>query len=218
MSEIIIGRNGNQPFPITAQGVSSHHASLTIKEDGVWVLRDLNSKNGTYVRNNRFQFERIGEKVITKDSFIRLGDETINGITFMALQLIKEDPDDYTYEYSELRRQWEGLKQENKTLERRTFIISFLPVLISFLCMLLTFIPLFKSNQITQDDKMRIMRLLMIIPSFFSPLINYFGRKRIKQLGEKIQNIMRCPNPNCGHMLTEQEIIKRQCLFCRSHG
>ena len=68
--KIIIGREGNQPFPITQDGVSGRHASLTIRTDGTWVLEDLNSMNGTYIRNKDFVFERVGRKVIEKDTVL----------------------------------------------------------------------------------------------------------------------------------------------------
>lgn len=43
MKQILLGTEGNQPFKITQQGVSRQHARITIGDDGVWILEDLNS-------------------------------------------------------------------------------------------------------------------------------------------------------------------------------
>ena len=54
VKEITIGREiGNTIAPLTAEGMSRHHARLVVKE-GKFVLEDLNSTNGTY---------RMGQKV-----------------------------------------------------------------------------------------------------------------------------------------------------------
>ena len=50
MKQFILGTEGNQPFKITQMGVSHQHARITIGDDGVWTLEDLNSTNGTFVR------------------------------------------------------------------------------------------------------------------------------------------------------------------------
>ena len=40
MTKIIIGKQGDQKFPIKNAGVSRQHASITI-EGGHWILEDL---------------------------------------------------------------------------------------------------------------------------------------------------------------------------------
>ncbi len=50
---VLIGRGSDQ-VPLTDQTVSRRHAELK-PENGSWILRDLNSANGTYVNGNRIQ-------------------------------------------------------------------------------------------------------------------------------------------------------------------
>jgi two-component system NtrC family sensor kinase len=50
---VLIGR-GSEQVPLTDQTVSRRHAELKC-EDGSWILRDLNSANGTYVNGTRIQ-------------------------------------------------------------------------------------------------------------------------------------------------------------------
>ena len=51
MKQFILGTEGNQPFEIKQKGVSHQHARVTIGDNGVWTLEDLNSTNGTFVRD-----------------------------------------------------------------------------------------------------------------------------------------------------------------------
>lgn len=207
---MIIGRNGEQPFKITAEGVSAHHASLTFMDNGTWILEDLDSTNGTYVRNEDFVFERIVKKVIDKDTVIRLGDETVNGFTFIALQLVKTDQNDYTYEFGKLRSAWKKLIVEREKHEKFTTIIGFAPIALSIVCFGLTFLPMFDNADPVKT------RAFMTLPSFASPIIGYWGKKRAKQFSLRMANTMVCPK--CGRILNEQEVRKAQCLACKAHG
>lgn len=46
--ELMIGRNPNCDVVLSGPGVSRHHARLSFR-DGVWILQDLDSTNGTLV-------------------------------------------------------------------------------------------------------------------------------------------------------------------------
>ena len=50
--EITIGRNPNCDIHIDNLGVSKRHAKI-YKQDGAYVIEDLNSTNGTYVNQTR---------------------------------------------------------------------------------------------------------------------------------------------------------------------
>lgn len=76
--QIIIGRQGNQPFAIGDPKVSSRHASLSVDDYGHMILIDNNSTNGTYIYNGA-TFERIFPNQpyqVTGDSMIQLGPDT----------------------------------------------------------------------------------------------------------------------------------------------
>lgn len=49
MTSIIIGRKGQQPYPITENTVSGKHCRLDDLGNGRWRLTDLGSTNGTFV-------------------------------------------------------------------------------------------------------------------------------------------------------------------------
>ena len=169
--KIIIGREGNQPFPITQDGVSGRHASLTIRTDGTWVLEDLNSTNGTYIRNKDFVFERVGRKVIEKDTIIRLGsDDTIRSLQFMAVRLVA-GPKDFSFEFGLLKSKWDGLMERRDKLEKQIALMSYLPVGASVLLLGAT---------ISVND-IHVIRGVMFLPSILSPVINTFGKKKLKK-------------------------------------
>ncbi len=77
---ISIGRNPENIVVIPDQEVSRKHAELTV--DGTkLVLRDLKSKNGTYVYNGK-QFEQVSDSVEVKpNSLLKFGTGTIVRLT-----------------------------------------------------------------------------------------------------------------------------------------
>lgn len=75
---MIIGRDGNQPFPINDPKVSSRHAILNIGDDGRMWLIDNSSTNGTYIYDG-VKFARLYPNksyAVNPDTMIRLGFDT----------------------------------------------------------------------------------------------------------------------------------------------
>lgn len=73
MKKIIIGKEGNQPFPITDEYVSRQHAIFTYDElTGVMTLADQASANGTFVKMGN-QFQQISQCGVDATTDIRLG-------------------------------------------------------------------------------------------------------------------------------------------------
>ena len=68
---VMLGR-GSEQAPLTDQTVSRRHAELKL-ENGCWVLRDLNSANGTYINGNR----------VTEPVRLKHGDQVKLGSTLL---------------------------------------------------------------------------------------------------------------------------------------
>ena len=84
---IILGKQGNQPFEIKGELVSRKHAEIIVSDNGEWLLRDLHSTNGTYVRNEQTgEMKRVGEVRITPMTFVILGSEGMLGCSIYATQ------------------------------------------------------------------------------------------------------------------------------------
>lgn len=66
--EIIVGRRGDQGFPITDRAVSGKHLKLTALPNGKVQVEDLGSTNGTFVDG-----VRIIQKVVDRNTVIQMG-------------------------------------------------------------------------------------------------------------------------------------------------
>lgn len=77
--QIVIGKEGNQPFAIPDPKVSRRHAVLYVDEQGGrMMLMDIGSTNGTYLFNGN-QFVRMTanqQYPVSGDTMIQLGPET----------------------------------------------------------------------------------------------------------------------------------------------
>lgn len=205
MNKILIGRNGNQPFAIKAEGVSAVHASLTVTDCGVWMLKDEGSTNGTFVRNADGHFERIEVKRISPSTVVRLGDETVNGISFHASRLLKTAPNDYSEEFRRLKGLYAEYIKSREKIRKRAMMRKFIPLVMSVICIIVS-IPF---------DSPQIMRLLMVIPSLATPLINVSDTKDMERQTDRYKPLLVCPK--CGKPLGEYEIAKGQCAGCKAH-
>lgn len=75
MKQIIIGRHGNQPFPIQDDTVSGQHAIFTFDETtGLMYIQDNGSTNGTFIKRGGGPFVRaVNSEYIDQNCIIRLG-------------------------------------------------------------------------------------------------------------------------------------------------
>lgn len=119
MTKIIIGKQGDQKFPIKNAGVSRQHASITI-EGGHWILEDLDSTNGTFVRDDNGLYQRVSRVEIKEDTMVRLGDESSNGYAFMAHHVVEDDPENYAYEFARLRNGATSSRKSASVARRRS--------------------------------------------------------------------------------------------------
>lgn len=201
--EIIIGRNGNQPFPINNAGVSNLHAKMSVVDD-LWILEDLDSTNGTFIQDKDGIWQRIAKKQITPDTVIRLGDTSVNGITFWASRLQKKESDDYAEEFACIASLNDALEEEKKELQKKARLKKLIPSIVQMAIILGT-LPL---------KNMWVVRGAMIVGSFVNVLIDYNGP--LTALLEKKRRLLVCPK--CGKPLTDFELQRCQCSNCKVHA
>lgn len=198
METIILGRNGDQPFAITADGVSAQHAKITIDGDK-WTLEDLNSTNGTFIRDEKGDVRRIVKVAITPNTFIYLGPKSFEGCFFYAQQV--KTPGDFHIEYRFMNEKLKELDTKIKYEEKMNWVIK----LTTFA---LTFVLIWA---ITDIQAMRAVAMI-------SPMIAllYDPRKRIKRLRDKYARFFDCPNPKCSNTLSKTSVENRRCPECRN--
>ena len=139
--EVIVGKQGTQKFPIKNAGVSRQHARIIIDDRGQWVLEDLNSTNGTFVRDEKGEYQRVSRIGIQEDTVIRLGDESNNGYSFMAHHVVEDDPDNYAYEFARIRQWREDFRKERDRCQSQTRNKGLIQIFLSVAIIGITFIP-----------------------------------------------------------------------------
>ena len=210
MQSIIIGKEGNQPFPIANAGVSRQHARINI-DGNRWTLEDLNSTNGTFMRDADGQYHRISRIEITEDTVIRLGDESVNGFAFMAHHAIEPDPTNYAYEFMRLSAWRDEFRHERRRCEKTQRMRSLVGILISLFVIILSFMPFIED---VPNMQLMVLRVGALLP----PLYNFFasGKNRMQAIYERQQRILVCPR--CGRPLTDYEITKQACMTCKARS
>lgn len=207
--ELIIGREGEQLFPINNNGVSKQHARLSIRR-GVWMLEDLDSTNGTYVRNEKGEFVRIATKQITEDTVIRLGDKSINGYVFMAHHVLEQDPNNYAYEFACLLRLREQLCGEEEEMLAKNEKHKKMQRLAPILPFVFTFLPFIPASQM-----MMWMRGAMLVPMIVG--FAFAGdTKKEKAFRRYRENMLVCPK--CGRRLSDSDVERECCPACKAHS
>lgn len=124
--EILIGKQGNQPFPITEASVSRQHAVLKIDDATKrMTLRDNNSTNGTWILSGS-GFKRLtGEMPVTPETLVRVGAVQ----TFKIKELLvskapvlppKKKPEEKPVDITHLRLVYENWHQKKMKFDEKT--------------------------------------------------------------------------------------------------
>ena len=107
-SSILIGREGEQPFPISEKfdGVSRRHAIVRVlgrdsRGEDIWEIENLKDSNVTYVREPGGDWMQVQKIRISPDTEIKLG--AAHSYSFLANRLREADPNNYAYEFSRLQ-------------------------------------------------------------------------------------------------------------------
>ncbi len=214
MKTIILGKEGNQPFKINADanGVSRRHAQITITDGNDWYIEDLNSTNGTYIRDEvtGCKIPVAGKKRITPMTFIFLGPDNSRGCCFFAKQA--DSYGDFTEEHIFLQSKNEELDRKSKELDNKIKKIRLIgPFVLIISVFAITFIPAISS--LLGENAMTI-RLILSPLSGIIPVL-YDGSARKKELQEERELWNYCPNPCCSNKQTSKEIRDMKCSKCK---
>lgn len=201
MTTIIIGKNGNQPFEIKGTGVSKEHAKIIISNDGEWFLEDLNSTNGTYIRNDHGDLVRIGKTIITPMTFISIGPDNSKGCCFYAKQVLNYG--NFTEEYEYLNEIEDEYEERLSAVDKKAMQIKKLIFAVNILIVIFS---------LYGEAGVWILRTGTLVSTFFAAFYDASGAKK-KVVLEK-QKFNACPNPMCSHGLRTDEIRDMKCKKC----
>lgn len=226
--EIFIGRNeqvmrqtfGNNVYivPEDCSTVSSPHAKLTIHNNGVWQLEDLNSKNGTYVRNTEGEYERVFNVQITPDTIIRFGVAGHMSHSCWACHIkswYEGNKDNYFYEFDRIQQMAakynEAVSRQEAINERHNWIATFSSMGGMVIFMIISAFS--KKDGISSNDMILRMMIMSALPPLVKACFSKDGKK-LKALRLKRAALLTCPK--CFMPLTDIEIENRKCNKCKA--
>ncbi len=216
-TEYIIGRSPDSSVAVPAEkvGVSGRHAKITVHDDNRWELEDLDSGNGTYVKDRNGNFQRVYNKVIDEKTVVRLGQEGHSSFVFMAHRVLADD-ESYAYEFRQLKKMLKHQIAREEEMERRNArnmkIVKFTSPAAMGLCVAAQFVvPALKEDA---SLNLWISRFAMagaplIVGYFFG--IDQHGLKTLKQ---RRQKVLTCPK--CGYPVSDFDIHNMQCSRCKA--
>ena len=216
MKTITLGRNGDQSFEINGASVSGKHASVTIGDNGKWILKDLGSTNGTFMRNEESgALIAVGQDgvVINEKTFIVLAADNSTGCCFYARQLT--EPGDYFEEHRYMLQKKSEFDAMEDAVSLKAMLIRKGIFYSMLIFTLITFIPGVEQwcNMTLGANLFMLYRGMSILTMGASTFYDAQGKKaRIKKLRKSFNQ---CPNPECDHHLSSDNIDNMKCPRCQ---
>lgn len=211
-TEIIVGRSSVSPLKIPDDkvAVSGRHVRITISDNGDWKLEDMQSPNGTFVRNDNFEYERVYNRQIKESDIIRLGNDGANSFVFTARRALYPD-DTYSYEFKQLQRLLRRSREEEARKERRANIAGWLTSFGAMAAFGITELITLVTGK-PSNPNMRLVFMMFLVPILKGVLGNLTkGTRKVKKIREKF---MLCPK--CGRRIPEFDVEQGQCSKCKA--
>lgn len=241
---IHIGKEGNQPFKITAPTVSRHHAELDIYDNGEMILRDKLSTNGTFIKMRNGDFRRLQEMKVSKGNTVRFGPTLVCNIAQLLSsaantaivspqpkqphpteqQLVKEiDITALRYLVDHYNDNILKIEQKSSSTQNMRMLIPMISMLVAGL------VGLLSVNTINIGDNELLSRVIKVLPSvavlilaaILWTYINRTSRELIRKKKALDHNFRRnycCPMCHYpfGNTLYEHLIAQGRCPKCKS--
>ncbi len=204
--QYIVGKNGNQPFPITDTKVSRQHLKVTKIGKGKYQIEDNDSTNGTYING-----VRVVKKVVDADTPIQLGTNFVFCCNMLAK---KADPLDakFVEEFNKLEKVYNDYETERIKLQKTNSKIMLLRMLPMTLSGIVTAVVPFIPVRIVFG----VITLFLLVWQFAMSDKNPEKQKKLK---DDFEMNYRCPNLQCRQPLTNRSFafLKDQgyCPYCK---
>lgn len=211
-----LGRAGDQPFKIGPEYgyVHGQHARITIDPASRdWYIEDLKGTmgNGVYIRDHAGEYRRITAGHIRPTDVIRLGPESAQSYTFMAVHLL--NPANYNHEFSYLRSLDKKLKSEEEAqaavVRNHNAMTMLVPgVLCAIGAMMRLFIPMEPMVTVT------ICSAVTVIPAAIMRFVFRDDNEKLKRIRARRAKLLQCPR--CGRPLSDYDVRNGRCSACKA--
>lgn len=204
MGKVIVGKKGDQPFPITDNTVSREHVAITDLEDGKVLVEDLGSKNGTYYKGQRITKMEIpvGETIKLGKFDLKLSDVFVRNEKFERLSEI-----------------WEKYSKEKLAIQKKYYKKNFMRSVPAYLLAVVGFV----CNILPSFDEYRVY--VAIVGIVLVGIIAMMSYKSVGQYPEEMEALKQqfkidyvCPK--CNRYLGEVPFKglrnQRICNLCKT--
>jgi pSer/pThr/pTyr-binding forkhead associated (FHA) protein len=127
-----IGRSRDNDIVINVAEISSHHATLTLLEDGSYLLEDLSSTNGSFVNGKKIKKTTVTNNDIIKFAHYQFNLQTLLDNENKIIQAPRDETEQTFYKLKEVYDNYITTKLELLNTSKKGNIIrgllSFIPV------------------------------------------------------------------------------------------
>ena len=128
----IIGRSRDNDIVINVAEISSHHATLTLLEDGNYLLEDLSSTNGSFVNGKKIKKTTVTDNDIIKFAQYQFNLQTLLDNENKIIQAPRDATEQIFYQLKDVYDNYITTKLELLNTSKKGNIIrgllSFIPV------------------------------------------------------------------------------------------
>jgi hypothetical protein len=211
-----VGRAVENNILLDDKTVGRYHGRLTQLTPTSFLLEDLDSKHGTWVNGTR-----VARKIVTPDDRIRFAETeySLTGLLTLAQpqRQTKQNPLDFTAEFSTLKIVYEQYPVLRKNCQNRDKLIRTASVVLSSIVgvsAILTSGPVgLPLLQVLSGAGLGVL-----IPALSSTLLS--TDEKIELLDKEYRSQYRCPNPDCqdpfGNREWAQLARQKTCPRCKA--
>lgn len=180
----IIGRNPNSQYQIPDTSVSRIHASLEERENGEYLLKNLNEENYSQVNGVTYS-----EKLISVSDEVILGKFKLNlkSVLEKYQEIKNENKTDFTHEINALKANYDEYTRKRNSVEIiNALAYRILPVVLVFI------VGYLLQNKIVQG-----LSLIVGIIINTNPYANNKKKEKLEVLENSLDDFWFCPNNKC---------------------
>jgi hypothetical protein len=215
-TQYLVGRASENTILLDDKTVGRYHARLTQLAPSSFLLEDLDSKNGTWVNG-----ARVARKLVAAEDRIRFAETEYSLKALLTLaqppRRIKQNPLDFTTEFSALKIVYEHYPVLRKNCQNRDKLIRTASVILSSVVSVSAILT-------SGPAGLPLLQVLsgaglgVLIPALSSTVLS--TDEKIELLDREYRSQYRCPNPDCqepfGNREWTQLARQKMCPRCKA--